>query len=114
MSLASICTRPVILVRRARTSGADPYGEDTLEVVEELTLRVHLHQRTSDEPAPGEQATNVTRWAMTVPPGTAIGRDDLVAVGGELFELDGDPFPAWAPLQQATHHYEVGLVQVVG
>lgn len=114
MSLASICTRPVVIVHRARQAAQDPYGEDELVEVSRESVRAHLHQRSSDEPRPGEQETNATRWALTMPPGATLGRDDLVEVEGELYELDGDPFPAWGPLGQATHHWEAGLVQVVG
>lgn len=113
MSLASICTRPVTIIHRARQAGAEAYGDDALVEVGREATRAHLHLRTSDEPNPGEQSDIANRWAMTMPPGLALGPDDLVEVDGITYELAGDPFPAWHPPTQRTHHYEVALAQMV-
>lgn len=114
MSVASICTRPVVIVHRARQAGTGAYGDDALVEVDRVPTRAHLHQRTSDEPTPAASEAIASRWAATLPVGVALGADDLVEVDGQLYEIEGDPFPAWWPTGQRTHHVEVGLVQMVG
>jgi hypothetical protein len=114
VSLLTLCTRPVTLVRRTRSAGSGPYGEDVLADGERVELRAQLHQQTSDEYLVGQDTVRAG-WVCVLPdPSLVVGRDDVVEVDGARFEIVGEPYLAWHPLLQRHHHWELQLTEVVG
>jgi hypothetical protein len=115
VSVASLCTRPVVLVKRTRTTNNDPYGDDALVDGERIPLLAQVHQRTTTEDE-AEQSTQSAAWIAMLPfdPAVTITGDDVVEVDGQRFEIEGVAFAAWHPLQQRFHHWELALVETVG
>jgi hypothetical protein len=111
VSLASLMSRPCVIIRRDETGGTDRYGNpDRTETLVETTCE--LQQLTRDEPdASGE--VSKTLWRAFFPVDTVLLTDDAVEVDGDEYELDGDPWTADTG-NAAVHHVEATLVRTAG
>jgi hypothetical protein len=113
MTLRSLCTRPVVLVRRERVQSTEPYGDDELHDVERVDLLAQVHQRTTSETLV-EQDTTSAGWVAMIPEGVSIGRDDVIEVDGVPFQIEGEPYHVWHPPTRSFHHWELSLVETTG
>ena len=113
MSLATLLTRPVVVVTRTRTEGGGTYGEDVLVDDQRLDVLAHVHQQTTDELL-SEQDTTRAGWVAYFAPTVPIDRDCVVEVAGARFEVVGEPYRVRQPPLARDHHVEVQLREVVG
>jgi hypothetical protein len=101
-TLDHLLTRPATLVQRDAT-GEDALGDPTYGLVETATV-VELQQVGSGEDLDGGLLTS--RYRVWLPADAPIDGWDAIEVGGETYELDGDPNPVWNPSTQSVHHVE--------
>jgi head-tail adaptor len=99
-----------ILTAGTRT---DVYGDSQPDWTTPTTVTVKgwLAWSSSIEVLDGRDATSST-LTLTVPAGTPITARDRVSIDGRIYEINGEPMPAWTP--RGEHHIEMFLTTAVG
>lgn len=105
MSVAGQLTRPCTIRRRADSDEVNDYGDPIPGDPVEVATVCEIQQRQRDEgDLQGELSD--TRWLLVLAAGEVVGSADTVEVGGETFELVGDPWPVWDRVVGAVDHIE--------
>lgn len=76
------------------------------------TTRGRMRQRGADE-ALGDREMALADWVLFLPPTVTASHLDRVAWEGDLYEVSGDPKPAYRRSAD-VHHYEVPLRRIEG
>lgn len=108
MSILHLLTRPATLVRR---DSADPLEPDAeLVPVDAGETLCELQQSTDTEHHDGRVQS--TTWRVWLPAELAgVTGWDALRVDGELFELDGDPWPVRNPRTSVVSHVEARVTR---
>lgn len=111
MSLKLI-NRPCTIIRRGLSGTIDDYGNEILsETATESECELQQIRRTENEQQ-GELSD--TRWTVFFQAGTDVRTGDAVVVDGAEYELIGDPWPVWHPLQSVESHIEATARRTTG
>lgn len=99
-----------ILTAGTRT---DDYGDPQPDwtAPTEITVKGWWAWVASFEVLDGRDATSTTS-KVYLPAGTPITARDRVRIAGRIYEVNGEPMPAWTP--RGEHHIECFLSSVVG
>lgn len=111
MSLASLLSTPVTIVRRTNSGSTDIYGNPTQsETLVNTTCSLQQQARATDEVV-GEIAE--TFWDLFLPTGTAIDTSDRVLVANAFYEVVGQPWDAREGSAEVWH-VEATVKRVAG
>ena len=58
--------------------------------------------------------TTVTTWKAYLPAGTVITPQSYINLGGQKFQVDGEPWQVYSPRLKATDHIECKLTVISG
>jgi hypothetical protein len=108
--LANRLKRQVTIQHHTESGNTDVYGNDIPTVVD-VNVLGELQQRTRDE---SEGTISQTDWRLYLPANTPIDTNDVVKVGGETYEVIGDPWQAFNPRTGQYEHVEVSLRRTSG
>ena len=108
-AVTTLLTRQATLLQRS-PGAADELGDPTWI---EVGVPVECELQPSGANEAHGDALQVSTWRLFLGPehATASGWD-AVEVGGELFELVGDPAPIWNPRALAYDHVEATVQRV--
>lgn len=109
--ISQLLTRPVTISRRS-PGAADDYGNATSTTATVQTVG-ELQQRSRSEPGDQGEVSD-SGWLLVLPAGTAIDTSDTVTVGGQVFEVTGDPWHARWPRTGVESHVEATVRRVAG
>jgi hypothetical protein len=109
-ALANRLKRPVTIQHQTESGNSDAYGNDIPTKVD-VNVLGELQQRSRDE---AEGTVSQTNWILFLPANTPIDTNDVVLVGGESFEVIGDPWQAFNPRTGEFEHVEVSLRRTSG
>lgn len=115
MPLSQLLNTPCTITRKTETEDKDAHGNPVTEPVEVETVceLQQLQQRGEQEPESMGELSD-TRWLVIFPPGTVITTAATVTVGGQEYEMVGDPWNARNPRTQTEHHVEATLRRTAG
>lgn len=105
MSLDSLMVHTVTV--RSPTYATDDYGNQAKVWGDGTATRAWVSQRSSVE-ITADRETAISQWVVYLPATVVITADDRVEWGDYVFEVDGNPLPAWTP--RGHHHTEAALV----
>lgn len=106
LSLDRLLTLDAELVKREPVDPLDPDAE--LGDVIVGTTKCELQHTTGGEVHDGR--VMVTGWRLFLPADVELaGVDAIRLAGGEVLELEGDPWPVRHPLEGIVHHVEAAV-----
>lgn len=111
MSLTTLLSRPCALVRRTDSGSTDDDGNAIKTEVATQTV-CSLQQIRREEPGDAGELS-ITLWDLFLPTGTAIDTSDAVIVGGDVYEVVGDPWDATEGSAR-MHHVEATVRKTAG
>ena len=97
-----LLTRTATMLRRDAVDPLDPDAE--LASVPAGTTLCELQQVNEDDANDGR--TQVSSWRVWLPADVELAGTDALEVDGELFELEGDPWPVRNPRTSVVSHVE--------
>lgn len=112
MSLTTLLNKPCVITRREYDLDvSDDYGDATFEESEVETVCELQQRQRSEDGDPGQLSK--TSWLLVLPYGTEIGGADTVTVGGDDYEVVGEP---WVTEQgsEDVWHVEATVVRTSG
>lgn len=107
-TLEHLLTRSATLVLRVAVDPTDPDAE--LEAVDGDETSCELQQTNETDGLDGRVQS--TTWRLWLPAGVELTGWDAVRVDGELFELEGDPWPVRNPRTSVVSHVEARVRRV--
>lgn len=112
MGVADLMTRSATLLRYADSGEVDEYG-DAVKTLTETSVSCELQQQRRNED--DEQAEVAeSRWRLFLPAGTEVDTGDAIEVGGDRYELVGEPWPVHNPRTEEISHIEATVRRVAG
>lgn len=102
-----------ITLHRGTVTGQDRYGVDEYTPVDVDVPGCVVWPRTSAETVQGQDLV-ITGITVFAPAGTVVQPTDKVTVGGETFDVVGDPGVFSSPLTGTTSGVELQLVKAAG
>lgn len=112
MPLTTLLNKPCVITRREYDlDNTDSYGDATFDETEVETVCELQQRQRSEEGDPGQLSK--TSWLLVLPHGTEISSADTVTVGGDDYEVVGEP---WAAEQGSREmwHVEATVVRTSG
>lgn len=110
MSLATLMSRPCVIVRRSPSATEkNDYGDP---LIDETTVETvcEIQQKTRDEPRDAGEVS-VDEWLLILPIATDVDTSDRIEVDGSAFEFVGAPWRADTG-SAAVHHIEATVRRV--
>ena len=112
MSIAGLLTLDCTITSRAGSGTVDDYGDETTDETT-VTIVCELQQQQRNETTdPGTIADST--WLLILPAGITLGAADTVTIGGDAYEVIGEPWQARNPRTQAASHIEATVRKVEG
>lgn len=109
--IAQLINRPCVIIART-TDSEDEYGNET--TAESLVETVCELQQTQRSEQSDRAELSETTWTLFFLPDTDVQTNDTVVVGGESYELTGDPWEARNPRTGVMSHIEATARRTAG
>lgn len=110
MSVRALLTQPVT-VQPMLPGTPDDYGNTPLTPTGSPVAELgYLDQKDTVEYVNGRDTT-VTKWKAFLAPESAVTALATVTFGGQVFQVDGQPYAVFNPRTRMTSHIECTLIE---
>jgi hypothetical protein len=110
--LSQLLNTPCVITRNLPGSTEDEFGNE-IPQTDEIETVCELQQQQRSEPG-NEGELSVTTWLLVLPAGTVLRTSDKIEIGGDVYEVEGDPWAVRNPRTQTDSHVEATVTRSAG
>lgn len=111
MPIRKLLTQPVIVQPMSGTT-TDTYGNTVLGVLGSPVNEVgYLNQKSTVEYLT-DRDTVITKWQAFLVPESVVTQFSKLTFGGQVFQVDGAPYPLYNPRTKQISHIECSLTEM--